>query len=105
MLSSAETREIESVEEKIRLCRIALELTPPHHQGHASSLNDLAKAIKARHDLTGSEADLLEAIHIHKEALKHRMPGHPLRGVSLNNLAAALRNRQEYANSENDLVG
>ena len=60
------------IEECISLNREALALRPPGHPAHKKSLNYLAKALKARHDLYGNIADIEEARQLDRVA--HDLP-------------------------------
>ncbi|KIM38734.1 hypothetical protein M413DRAFT_420131 [Hebeloma cylindrosporum] len=86
-----ELRQQNDLDESISLHRQALELRPPHIQ--ASSLNNLANALKTRYNQGGQQDDLEESISLHRRALELHPPPHPDRASSLTNLASALNTR------------
>ncbi|KAJ8581199.1 hypothetical protein M405DRAFT_801461 [Rhizopogon salebrosus TDB-379] len=58
----------DDINECISLNREALTLRPPGHPARHTSLNNLAKALKARYIYNGNTTDIEETIHLHRAA-------------------------------------
>ncbi|KAG1897208.1 CHAT domain-containing protein [Suillus fuscotomentosus] len=90
-------------DEGIHLRRVVLELCPLGHRLRPRTLDELARAVKARFDEHGGIDDLDTSIQLGREAVSLCPEGHADRGAYLNNLAFSLRSRFRNQGNPNDL--
>ncbi|KAG1897197.1 CHAT domain-containing protein [Suillus fuscotomentosus] len=90
-------------DEGIHLQRVVLELCPLGHRLRPRTLDELARAVKARFDQHGSIDDLDTCIQLCREAVSLCPEGHAGRDTYLNNLAFSLVSRFEHQGNPSDL--
>ncbi|KAG1827878.1 CHAT domain-containing protein [Suillus variegatus] len=90
-------------DEGICLRRVVLELCPLGHRLRPRTLDELARAVKARFDQYGSIDDLDTSIQLGRETVSLCPSGHADRDSYLNNLAHSLMSRFKHQGNTNDL--
>ncbi|KAG1850075.1 CHAT domain-containing protein [Suillus tomentosus] len=90
-------------DEGIHLRRVVLELCPLGHRLRPRTLDELARAVKARFDQHGSVDDLDTSIQLGRETVSLSPEGHADRDTYLNNLAHSLMSRFKHQDNTNDL--
>ena len=93
----------EDADEAVALASVAVEITPPEHQLHATSLAHRGVALKDRFGLSGERADLADALTAARSATADDYQAHPARSKFLANLADMLRINFEIVGLLSDL--
>ncbi|KAG1850077.1 CHAT domain-containing protein [Suillus tomentosus] len=103
VISGCNDLSTDASDENIHLRRVVLELCPLGHRLRPRTLDELARAVKARFDQHGSIDDLDTCIQLCREAVSLCPVGHTDRNVCLHNLALSLMFCFLHQGNPNDL--
>ena len=98
------TREIEDLEEAIKISREVLEITPTDHNDKSLRLHNLSQQLYSLAEESRLKEDLEEAISAYRKAIDATADDDSSRVQRLSNLGVALQHRHEMTKSIDDIA-